>query len=98
MRHRPIATDEVAWSVGRSVCHDREPCTNGCTDPDAVWAVDSNVPKEPSNRWVSRFLNAKKQFEDEKAPTQDMPGHDRWSIYFKQLSRRQNLCDADRMY
>jgi len=23
---RPIVTDEVEWSVSRSVCHDREPC------------------------------------------------------------------------
>jgi len=23
---RPIVTDGVAWSVGGSVCHDREPC------------------------------------------------------------------------
>jgi len=25
---RPIVTDGVAWSVCRSVCHDREPCRN----------------------------------------------------------------------
>jgi len=25
----PIVTDGVAWSVGLSVCHDREPCKNG---------------------------------------------------------------------
>ena len=44
---RPIATDRVAWSVGRSVglsvCHDRELCKNG-TDRDAVWNVDSGGP------------------------------------------------------
>jgi len=34
---RPIVTDRVAWSVGRSVCHDREPCKNHWTDRDAVW-------------------------------------------------------------
>jgi len=24
-----VVTDGVAWSVSRSVCHDREPCKNG---------------------------------------------------------------------
>jgi len=43
---RPIATDRVAWSVGLSVCHDREPCKNRYTDRDAVWGVDSGGPKE----------------------------------------------------
>jgi len=37
----PIVTDGVAWSVGLSVCHSREPCKNGWTDRDALWAVDS---------------------------------------------------------
>jgi len=32
---QPAITDGVAWSVGRSVCHDREPCKNGWTDRDA---------------------------------------------------------------
>jgi len=36
-----IVTDRVAWSVCRSVCHDRELCKNGLTDRDAVWVVDS---------------------------------------------------------
>jgi len=42
----PIVTDGVAWSVGLSVCHDREPCKNGWTDQDAVWDVDSGGFKE----------------------------------------------------
>jgi len=36
----------VRLSVGQSVCNDREPCGNGWTDRDAVWDVDSCVPKE----------------------------------------------------
>ena len=35
-------TDPVAWSVCRSVCHDREPCKNHWTDRDAVCGVDSD--------------------------------------------------------
>jgi len=48
---QPIVTDGVAWSVsrvGRSVCHNLEPCKNSWTDRDAVWDVDSGWPKEPS--------------------------------------------------
>jgi len=38
---RPVVTDRVAWSVGRSVCllsvcHDHEPCKNCWTDRDAI--------------------------------------------------------------
>jgi len=36
-------TDRVAWSVCRSVCHDREPCKTCWTDRDAVWVVDSEM-------------------------------------------------------
>ena len=47
---RPIVTDGVAWSVclsvGRSVCHNLEPCKNGRTDRDTAWNVDSGEPKE----------------------------------------------------
>jgi len=50
---RPIDTDEVASSVGRSVCRDREPCKNGWTDRDAVWGILKNVQDglqgEPKN-------------------------------------------------
>jgi len=35
-----IVTDGVAWSVCRSVRHDREPCKNGRTDRDTVCVVD----------------------------------------------------------
>jgi len=48
---RPIVTDRVAWSVGRSVCHTGEPCKNGLTDRDAVWGEDSDIPKQPCVRW-----------------------------------------------
>jgi len=47
----PIVTDEVAWSVRLSVCHDRETCKNRRTDRDAVLIVDSSRPKEPFIRW-----------------------------------------------
>jgi len=43
---RTIVTDVVAWSVGRSVCHDREFCKNGSTDRDAVLDMDSDGPKQ----------------------------------------------------
>jgi len=42
---RLIVTDGVAWSVclsvGLSVCHDREPYKNRCTDRPVIWDVDS---------------------------------------------------------
>jgi len=44
---RPTVTDEVAWSVGRSVRvvrYDREPCKNGWIDRHAVSAMDSGGP------------------------------------------------------
>jgi len=54
---RPIVTDRVAWSVGRSVglsvCHTSEPCKNGWTDRDAIWVVGSDGPKESSVTWES---------------------------------------------
>jgi len=43
---QPIATDRVAWSVCRSVCHTSKPYKNGRTDRKAVWVVDSGGPKE----------------------------------------------------
>jgi len=53
----PIVTDRVAWSVclsvGRSVCHNREPYKNGWTDRDAVWAVGSYGLTESCIRWGS---------------------------------------------
>jgi len=49
---RPIVTDRVAWSVGRSVsrsvCHSSESCKNGWTD--RVCVEDSSGPKEPCIR------------------------------------------------
>jgi len=49
---RPIVTDRVAWSVGVSVCHTREPCKNDWTNRDAVWFEDSGEPcGEPCIRW-----------------------------------------------
>jgi len=38
---QPIVTHREAWSVCWSVCHDREPCKKGWTDPDAIWGVNS---------------------------------------------------------
>jgi len=49
---RSIATDRIAWSVGRSVCHSREPCRNDWTDRDFTWVVDSDRPKEQCIKWV----------------------------------------------
>ena len=55
---RPIVTDEVAWSVGRSVCHDHhEPHKNGLTDRDAVWVVDSGGPAEVCITWGAHWRN-----------------------------------------
>jgi len=48
---QPVVTDEVAWSLRRSVCHSREPCRNRWTDRDDVWVVDSGGPNEPCIRW-----------------------------------------------
>jgi len=45
MGMRPIVTDEVAWSVSLSVCHDLQHCRNGETDRDALWVVNSGGPK-----------------------------------------------------
>jgi len=44
---RPIVTDRIAWSVGRSVCHTSEPRKNGWTDRDAVWVEDSGGGPDP---------------------------------------------------
>ena len=55
-----IATG-VQQFVGVSVGPDREPCKNGRTDRDAVWDVDSGVPKEPCIRRWSRSLHVKAQ-------------------------------------
>jgi len=38
-------------SVGLSVTLTSEPCKNGQTDPDAVWVVGSDGPKESRVRW-----------------------------------------------
>jgi len=59
---QPIATNRVAWSVCRSVCHTSEPCKNGWTDRDAIWVEDSGGPKESCIRWGSRFTHGKGQF------------------------------------
>jgi len=40
----------VCLSICRSVCHNSQPCKNGCTDRDAVWVDDSGGPKEPCIR------------------------------------------------
>jgi len=47
---RPVVTDQVAWSVGLSVCYTSELRKNGCTDGDAVWTEDAGGPKEPRIR------------------------------------------------
>jgi len=53
---RPIATDEVAWSVGASVLFVTivSPAKNGWTDRDAVWVGDSGVTKEQCISWGFR--------------------------------------------
>jgi len=47
----PFVTDIIAWSVCRSVCHDRELCKKRWTDSDAVWVVDLGGPLEACVRW-----------------------------------------------
>jgi len=42
---RSIVTNQVAWSVGRSVCHGSEPCKNSWTNQDAIWDAQSCGPK-----------------------------------------------------
>jgi len=42
---RPIITDQVGWSVCRSVTLMNEPCKNGWTDQDAIWVEDSVGPR-----------------------------------------------------
>ena len=70
----------------RSVSHNHEPCKNGWTYQDAVWDVDSRAPKEPRIRWGSRHLHVNGQFWGSKVARQ---GHCLWSIYWKQVSNRQ---------
>ena len=43
---QPIVTDQVAWSVGVSVCHTSEPCKNSWTDQDAIRGVELSGPKD----------------------------------------------------
>jgi len=55
--HRSTAYVDAAYCyrpsslVFRSVCHCSEPCENGSTDRDAVWAEDSGGPKATRLRW-----------------------------------------------
>ena len=51
----------VCRSIYLLVYHIIEPCINGCTNRDAVWAEDSGGPKEPCTRWGSRSLHGKGQ-------------------------------------
>jgi len=46
-----------------SVCHSNEPCKNGWTNRDAVWAEDSGRPKEARLRRESRSPIARGNFE-----------------------------------
>jgi len=50
-----------------SVCHDLEPCRNGCTDQDIDWVEDSGGPNEPCIRWGSKSSHGKGQFGGGKA-------------------------------
>jgi len=65
---RPIVTDQVAWSVGRLVCHTSELYKNGWTDRDAVWVVGSDGPKKSCVGWGSRSPDGKGQFWGKGAP------------------------------
>ena len=40
-----IRAIDVAWSVCMCVCRESDPCKNGRTDRDVVWAADSPGPK-----------------------------------------------------
>ena len=78
-----------------SVSHDSEPRKDCRTDRDAVWDTHSGGPKEPCIRWGLDPHACSGNFEGEKGPAQDMPGHVRRSIYSKRLSRGQHRYGAD---
>ena len=59
---RSIATDEVAWSVCRSVCHDCEPGKNSLTDQDTVWCMDLGGRRDSCIRCGSRSPYRKGHF------------------------------------
>jgi len=54
--------------VSLSVCHDREPCKNDCTDRDAVWVEDSSGLREPCTRWGCRYPIGRGNFLGKKSP------------------------------
>ena len=41
-----VASSEIAVCLSVCIDHNREPCKNGWTDRNAVWAIDSCGPKE----------------------------------------------------
>jgi len=49
-----IVTDRIAWCVSLSVYHSSEPCKNGSTNQDAIWAKHLGELKEPCTRWGFR--------------------------------------------
>jgi len=65
---RPIATD-VALSVCLSLCslclslYNHELCWNKWINRDAVWDVDSHVPKKSCIMWKLVFSNSRGSFE-----------------------------------
>jgi len=59
---QPIVIDQVAWSVGQSVCHSSEPWKNGWTDRDPVWVEDLRGSMEACIRWRFRSPHGKGQF------------------------------------
>ena len=58
---RPIAADEVAWSVCMSVClsvsHIREPCQSRWTDWHATWNDDSRGSNKNMLQWGEDRMN-----------------------------------------
>jgi len=94
----PIATYEVAWSIGLFVDVSRSrpwALQNGWTDRDAVRDTDLGGLKKPTIRWGPDPHAWNGNFEGENVPAQDMPGHVWRSIYSKRLSRGQNRYGAD---
>ena len=63
----------VCMCVGRSVYHSLEPCKNGWTDGDAVWAMDSAGPKEPCTI-LGPATSMQRQFWGETLSAREMDG------------------------
>jgi len=89
-----------AEHCGLSVYNGRELCKNGWNDRWGMW-----IQMGPSSHVLDGVHTWRGNFEGEKGPAQDMPGHVRRSIYSKRLSRGQqrygavaNWCELGRVH